>query len=340
MWTCGFFSCLGPSDLGNFPFENADNYNEGDVCVNMVNRIVKNPDVQLAEEVLRRYAYDLEGLTEEDCRNLETAVLTEDQIAVLLDTFDRWKGGKITPERRQAHASVGLDSLFTETLADDNDRIGIDGGKAFRLRAQWLSDHFVTKWWRPDFNQRERVMIAQELGAMGMFPQTEFPELLAMRGEDLASVIGWEFALQGIGAAFVVPHLVKGLSSPDRTVRFNCVSALASVFAENITETAPLVSLLKDEDVEIRHLAARALGKRAATLVSGLYELLFLLGNDNQLVRLHVLEALDIFVAFASAENENEKFEPVSSRLNEMISSDPNPECQKAAKSLLVNLQM
>lgn len=303
-------------------------------------RIVKNLDVQLAEEILRRYAYDLEGLTEEDCRNLETAVLTEDQIAVLLDTFDKRKGGKITHERRQALASVGFDSLVIETLADDNDRIGIDGGKALRLRAQWLSDHFTTKWWRPDFNQRERVMIAQELGAMGMFSEEALPALLTMRGEGLESVIGWEIALQEIGESFVVPHLIEGLSSTDHAVRFNCVAALASVFAENIAETAPLVSLLKDEDVEIRHLAARALGKRAAQSDSGLAELLLLLGDGNQLVRLHALEALDIFVAFASSENENKKFEPVSSRLNEMISSDPNPECKQAAKILLANLQM
>ncbi len=118
---------------------------------------------------------------------------------------------------------VGFDKDFIDTLANAS------GTEALRnTRIRWLSDHMVTKWYRPDFTKSQRM------GMMTEFAQT--PNAPAKKE--------------------AIPTLVALLKDKDEEI-----SGVATLLLRNIgpEATLTLMEALKDENPHVRRNAASSL---------------------------------------------------------------------------------
>ena len=122
----------------------------------------QDPNIKLADKVINRFAYDLEGLNDED---LEKLHIKNSQARTLKKVLETGAGGIISDVEASMLKDVGFKDAFISELRGNNDT------KAIEARQHWLMKYAQRRiLGKPD---DIRGTMIQELGEMGPLVNTE-----------------------------------------------------------------------------------------------------------------------------------------------------------------------
>lgn len=321
----------------------------------MANEIEKSADAALAENVLRAYASGLDRLTDQECAELG---IDSGRCEVLKGVL-RWGPlAEVTPEERQRLHDAGFAKEFIRSLA------GVDGMKALRARAKWITDHAI-----PDIilalgdnNDAVRFKASMALGEIGHAAIPLLKEALEHEDAKVRVTAAGVLTRVEPNAEGVLPVLIQALGCGDKDAREKAAMSLKNIGSAAVPDllvelgnegtcvcmrinaawvlgligpdakyAVPyLTSALVDDDDKLRQYAAWALGRIGPGAEHAVSSLGRALKDKVPKVREHVAEALgEIGVEDGQA----------IKALEHMANSDRYWSCRLAADLALVKLR-
>lgn len=138
----------------------------------------------LAQKVIEEFS-DLNGLTAEECLDLG---LDANSYQVLTDLLGPGQGGVITCAEKTRMVQSGFSDEFIKTLTGQEMTECHDSLKALQSRVHWLAKYSVTRVFQIDKPDPERVLIIQELGAIGPYAKQAVPVLIEASGDEAEQI--------------------------------------------------------------------------------------------------------------------------------------------------------
>src|SRR5262245_18980205 len=241
-------------------------------------------------QVTKEYAETLEGFTEESCYKMDMPIVPCDALVRVLGPANQ---GIIYEYRKNSLNRAGFSWSFIQGLA------GNDGRKALENRIRWLTDHAVTKWWRLDYDLKERKQIINELALYqdASSQRTIVPFLLEVFKKGTDSELQGQVvqALKNVSqySDTVLPIWISALQDEKWKVRRLAVQVLGDLGPRADAAVPFLIEHLRKDHPTIQVLAAAALGKMGEAAESAAPELArSLLWKTDPSVRKAALKAL------------------------------------------------
>lgn len=194
-----------------------------------------------------------------ECRDLGIHIEHCGELGMVLKTFSIYtqipidRTMAVTDKEQNYLRSIGANPAFVDALA------GTDGKRVLRARVKWLADHVITRRWRNDFNEAERIGMLEELKYFGADAKPAIPLLI-------------ELGLESSALQFVAVETLLAIE-PDEFSRFYYLGQMCGVGEKG--ERGLITALSGPEPMEVS-CAARALGgigEAAKNAVPALIEL-------------------------------------------------------------------